>query len=72
MKRKLAVAVLLVVLAILGVAAVSADNAGKVDVCHIPPGNPDNAHIINVSWNSVPAHLAHGDQLYTCDSGGPK
>ena len=70
MKKKLTLAVLLVVLAILGVAAVSADSQGKVDVCHIPPGNPDNAHLINVSWNAVPAHLAHGDQLYTCDTGG--
>jgi len=25
----------------------------KVDVCHVPPGNPANAHIINVSVHSV-------------------
>jgi hypothetical protein len=39
---------------------------GKVDVCHIPPGNPANAHTINVSENAVPAHLAHGDTLGPC------
>lgn len=73
MKRKLALAVLLVVLAVFGVAIVSADSPGKIDICHIPPGNPANAHIINVSVRSVPAHLAHGDRLYTCDEdgGGP-
>lgn len=38
----------------------------KVDVCHIPPGNPDNAHTINVSENSVSAHLNHGDYLGVC------
>ena len=67
MKRKLALAVLLVVLAIFGVAVVSADSPGKVDICHIPPGNPENAHIINVSVHAVPAHLAHGDTMFTCD-----
>jgi hypothetical protein len=33
----------------------------KVDVCHIPPGNPANAHIINVSTAALNAHLSHGD-----------
>ena len=33
----------------------------KVLICHIPPGNPENAHTISVSVNAVPAHLAHGD-----------
>jgi hypothetical protein len=35
----------------------------KVDVCHIPPNNPANAHAISVSTNAVPAHLGHGDYL---------
>jgi hypothetical protein len=70
MKKKLTLAILVAVLAIAGAAAASAGGAGKVDVCHIPPGNPANAHIINVSWNAVPAHLAHGDTLYQCDDGG--
>jgi len=41
----------------------------KVDVCHIPPGNPDNAHTISVGARAVPAHLAHGDTLGACDDG---
>lgn len=36
-------------------------SAGKVDVCHIPPGNAASARVINVSANAVPAHLGHGD-----------
>ena len=38
----------------------------KVIVCHIPPGNPGNAHTICVSYNAVAAHLAHGDYLGNC------
>jgi len=47
-------------------AAIAADT--KVDVCHIPPGNPDNAHTITISENAVGAHLDHGDRLGACDS----
>ncbi len=40
----------------------------KVDVCHIPPGNPDNAHLISVSESAVPAHVAnHGDEVVPGD-----
>jgi hypothetical protein len=42
--------------------------AEKVEVCHIPPGNPDNAHTIVISENAVRAHLDHGDVLGPCDS----
>lgn len=38
----------------------------KEAVCHIPPGNPDNAHTISVSANAVDAHLGHGDYLGEC------
>jgi hypothetical protein len=39
----------------------------KVDVCHIPPGNPDNAHTITISENALDAHLDHGDRVGACD-----
>lgn len=39
-----------------------------VTICHSPPGNPGNAHTIVVGASAVPAHLAHGDQLGTCES----
>ena len=70
MNRKYAVVVLIVVLAAFGAVMSFADSAGKVDICHIPPGNPANAHVINVSVHAVPAHLAHGDNLGDC-GGGP-
>jgi len=38
----------------------------KVLVCHIPPGNPENAHTICIAPAAVPAHLAHGDYLGPC------
>lgn len=41
----------------------------KVAICHIPPGNPDNAHVIVVGSPSIPAHLAHGDSLDLEDCG---
>jgi hypothetical protein len=42
------------------------DGNDKVRICHIPPGNPDNAHTIEVSENAVDAHLDHGDTLGKC------
>jgi len=68
MKRMLPVAALAVLLVGFSVARpASADAAGlKVKICHVPPGNPDNAHTINVSVMALPAHLAHGDNLGSC------
>jgi len=42
--------------------------AGKVDLCHIPPGDPGNARVISVGDPSYDAHLAHGDKPAPCDS----
>jgi hypothetical protein len=39
----------------------------KIDICHIPPGNPDAAHTIRISVNALKAHLAHGDNFGACD-----
>jgi hypothetical protein len=34
----------------------------KVTICHIPPGNPANAHEITISVNALAAHIRnHGD-----------
>ena len=44
----------------------------KVLICHIPPGNPGNAHTISVPQSAVPAHLAHGDSLGACPGGKKK
>lgn len=46
--------------------ACSLDQAKKTTICHVPPGNPMNAHTLSVGTPSVEAHLAHGDYLGTC------
>jgi hypothetical protein len=39
----------------------------KVNVCHIPPGNPANFHTITIGEKALAAHLAHGDLAGACD-----
>ena len=48
---------------------------GKVLVCHVPDGNPDNAHELVLSEAALDEHLAHGDGEYsdgfgTCEGVG--
>jgi hypothetical protein len=47
------------------------DDDELVTLCHIPPGNPPNAHTIEVEQQDAAAHLAHGDLPgecpYECD-----
>jgi hypothetical protein len=38
----------------------------KTTICHLPPGNPANAHTLCVGNPAVKAHLAHGDHLGSC------
>ena len=45
----------------------AAGNADKVEICHLPPDNPANAHTIRVSENAMKAHLKHGDFLGACE-----
>jgi len=57
--------------AVICVGATLALAAGpKITICHIPPGNPENAHEITVDDNSVKliAHLKHGDTIGECPS----
>lgn len=52
----------------------SPDATGMVTLCHIPPGNPANAHTITVGTPAVRAHLRHGDTRGACegsDAGTP-
>jgi prepilin-type N-terminal cleavage/methylation domain-containing protein len=39
---------------------------GKVQICHLPPGNPQNSQDMEVAPAAVPAHMAHGDWLGLC------
>lgn len=43
----------------------------NVTLCHIPPGNPENAQTITVGEAALPAHLAHGDSLGACPDDTP-
>ena len=65
MKRSLPSLAFLIALFALTASAAWAGNA-KVQVCHIPPGNPSNFHTITISENALQAHLAHGDIAGTC------
>ena len=40
----------------------------KIEICHIPPGNSDNAHTLSISANGVRGHLAHGDYMEKCET----
>ncbi len=44
-----------------------AEDGEGVTLCHVPPGNPDNAHTITVGAPAVRAHLRHGDRLGACE-----
>jgi len=48
-----------------------ASSAGRTTICHIPPGNPDQAHTIRVGAPAVRAHLAHGDRVGECEAAPP-
>ena len=41
---------------------------GKIIVCHIPPGNPENMRILSISPSAIQSHLDHGDTSGICDS----
>jgi uncharacterized membrane protein YgcG len=44
----------------------------KTTICHIPPGNPANAHTLCIGNAAVPAHLEnHGDSLGQCQHEEP-
>ena len=40
--------------------------SASVDVCHIPPDNPDNAHTLSIGESALEDHLAHGDDEGDC------
>ena len=44
----------------------NSDEGEKVIICHVPPGNPGNAHTIEVGAPAAEVHLAHGDFLGAC------
>jgi hypothetical protein len=60
----------LVLIPVLGIWGFTMDGSEKVTICHIPPGNPENAHTITVGESAVAAHLEnHGDYIGACGEG---
>ena len=51
--------------------ACAPDSVKKTTICHIPPGNPANAHTLCVGTPSVSAHERHGDVVGPCPSEPP-
>jgi hypothetical protein len=48
------------------------DMREKVVICHIPPGNPENARTITISQAAVDQHIGiHGDLLGPCEGDAP-
>jgi len=41
----------------------SIDDEKKISICHVPPGNIENSHVISIGRAALDAHLAHGDIL---------
>lgn len=64
--RKLRAASLALLLFATGTGLFALGGVDKVTICHVPPGNPGNAHTITVGAPAVDAHLAHGDSLGAC------
>ena len=57
-----------------GEGSVSAQTAvPKVTICHVPPGNPANAHTITIGAPAVPHHLSNhpGDHIGPCSTPTP-
>lgn len=57
---------LCLLVAVLAVCAATAAQAAKIEVCHLPPGNPANWHTITINDTALPAHQAHGDRVGSC------
>lgn len=39
----------------------------KIDLCHVPPGNPSNARTLNVSVNALNGHFDNNGRLHNKD-----
>jgi len=56
----------LIVSVIFSLSLVLAQAEKKVELCHMPPGNPDNIYTISVGETAIQAHLDHGDYAGRC------
>jgi hypothetical protein len=47
------------------------DTDHKITICHVPPGNPANAHTISIDYSALQTHLNHGDYIGECNTPSP-
>lgn len=68
MRRLLAFTFVITAVAAISVLAAPDKKEHKVTICHVPPGNPANAHSITIDESALPAHLLlhGGDTLGPC------
>lgn len=66
MKPRSLLSALIVAALMVPALAAAAGPKEKTELCHVPPGNPGNAHTITVGGNAANAHLGHGDTLGPC------
>lgn len=66
MRLRSSLSLLIVIALMVPALASAAAPKPKTELCHIPPGNPGNAHTITVGGNATNAHLGHGDTLGPC------
>jgi subtilisin family serine protease len=51
---------------LLALAALNAYAGSKVEICHYPPDNPENAQTLMIDADSLDDHLTHGDTEGPC------
>lgn len=56
------------VFAVALLAGPAAPVSSTIEVCHFPPGIPDDFHTITISESALPAHLEHGDRSGACNA----
>jgi hypothetical protein len=75
MKKMMTLAVMMALAAMMLAAApaLAQDDGGrgqdKVTICHVPPGNPGNAHLITIGFPAVAHHLANHPGDFIIDGG---
>ncbi len=51
---------------ILGPGTIVSEPGDRIEICHIPQENPENAHTVRIPDSAWPAHQAHGDTMGPC------
>jgi len=69
MKKMMLLASMVALAALMLAAAPAFAQTDKVTICHFPPGNPENAHLITVGEPGADAHLRQHDRDFIFEPG---